>query len=568
MKVIKKVVKTSLVLALLGSTSVFAQNIAEAKKAIDAEQYQKAKASLKALTSAEAYFHLGNLYLLSGYTDSAKTVFNKGIVADAKNSLSYIGLGALDLRANNSAAAKANFEKAISQASRKDNDAYIYAAKAYIASPKPDYATAITYLEKAIAMDAKDAEAYLALGDAYRGQDKTSDAFSAYRNAYDANNNFLRAKIELGVINKRSQAWQESLNEFNGVLAINPSYAPAYRELAETYLRWANVATDTKDYDERIKKGLENYVKYMDLTDRSLESRMRYADFLILAKEYKKLEIEGLEMAKLDKTNPRIYRYLGYAAFENGNYPASIEAINTWMTKAGQDRLHPFDYLYLGKAQIKTGNITEGIKNLSKAVLDSTLLSDMEKSTAAQIKTGVTEQMSGIGKALFAEKKFSEAAQVYELSLNAPKPAVLDRFQVGFSQYFHYTRNVPDAEKSKNRAALVRADSAFNNVNKAVPTFALAYYYKGKVNQLLDDEKSPKGLAIPALEKFIELQGAVPAEKYTPATKSQMVDAAYIVGYYFRESNPTKAKEYFNKVLQLDPTHQNALQSLKSLASN
>ena len=569
---IKKVVKTSLAIALLASTSAFAQSVADAKQAIDAEQYQKANRTLKGLIAskpaeAENYFYLGNVYLLSDYPDSAKAVFNKGVAADAKYPLNYVGLGALALRANNTALAQENFKKAIDEAHRKDNDPYIYIAKAYINAPKPDYAAAITNLEKAIAMEDKDAEAYLALGDEYRGQDKTSEAFSAYRSAYDLNKNLLRAKIELGVINKRAQAWQESIDEFNSVLTANPNYAPAYRELAETYLRWANTSTETADYQTRIKQGLDNYVKYMDLTDRSLESRMRYADFLILAKDYKTLEKEAQEMAKLDNTNPRIYRYLGYSAYENGNYPASIEAINKWMSKAEKDRLHPFDYLYLGKAQIKTGAEAEGIKNLTKAVLDSTLLADMEPGQATTIKTAVTEQMSEIGKSLFTAKKYNEAAQVYELALHAPKPSVTDRFYIGYAHYFHYAVTVPDAEKSQHRASLVRADSAFNNVSKVVPDYALAYIYRARVNKLMDNEQNPQGLAVPHYEKFVEVQSAIPADKWTEYNKKDLVESYNYLANYYSKNNTSKSRELLKKTLEIDPSNEYATAALKALAS-
>jgi hypothetical protein len=40
-----------------------------------------------------------------------------------------------------------------------------------------------------------------------------------------------------------------------------------------------------------MKKAIDNYEKYMSLTDYSLNSRMRHADFLILVKDYKALEI-------------------------------------------------------------------------------------------------------------------------------------------------------------------------------------------------------------------------------------------------------------------------------------
>jgi tetratricopeptide (TPR) repeat protein len=554
MKVIKKVVKTSLVLAMLGTTSVFAQNITEAKKAIDAEQYQKAKSSLKSLAAsqptAEVYFHLGNLYL-SDYPDSAKAAFNKGIATDSKNSLNYIGLGALDLAGSNSSAAKANFDKAIAQAARKDNDPYIYVAKAYISAPKPDYAAAISHLEKAIAMDAKDAEAYLALGDAYRGQEKISEAFSAYRSAYDLNKNLLRAKIELGVINKRAQAWQESLDEFNKVLAINPNYAPAYREIAETYNRWAQKATDIKDWEARNQQALTSYIKYMDMTDRSLESRMRYADFLILAKDYKTLEREAQEMAKLDETNPRIYRYLGYSAFENGNTQAAVQSINDFIAKAGADRAIPLDYVYLAKAQLKSGDITNAVNNLKKA-------SELDIN-----KTTPVEGLSVIAKDLYTAKKYDLAAQVYDFTQSAPNAATIDYYWQGNSYYYDYqSKDLAKANPSKD--LLVKADSSYSRFLQRSPTTESVWLMKAKVNQKYDTNDQ-KALARDPYLKYIELVTAKP--ELVEKNKANLIDAYYYLGFTSVKSDPNKAREYFNKVLQLDPTHANAQQALKSLAS-
>jgi hypothetical protein len=45
--------------------------------------------------------------------------------------------------------------------------------------------------------------------------------------------------------------------------------------------------------DEYMKQALSYYEKYMTLTDYSLDSRMRHADFLVVAKDYKALEIEA-----------------------------------------------------------------------------------------------------------------------------------------------------------------------------------------------------------------------------------------------------------------------------------
>src|ERR1700748_1690384 len=99
MKMISKIAGAGLGLMFVGS-SVFAQSLADAKKAIDAEQYQKAKSMLKNLTVTQAdkdenYFYLGWVYIKQEYLDSAKTVFNKGIAVNPKSALNFVGIGAV-----------------------------------------------------------------------------------------------------------------------------------------------------------------------------------------------------------------------------------------------------------------------------------------------------------------------------------------------------------------------------------------------------------------------------------------------------------------------------------------
>ena len=74
-------------LALVASASVAkAQDIKEAKKAIDAEQFQKAKSLLKSIIKAkpsdgEANFVLGNVYLNQTIVDSAKIYYANGLAS-------------------------------------------------------------------------------------------------------------------------------------------------------------------------------------------------------------------------------------------------------------------------------------------------------------------------------------------------------------------------------------------------------------------------------------------------------------------------------------------------------
>src|SRR5476649_418947 len=189
MKMISKIARVALGLVFVGS-SVFAQSLNDAKKTIDAEQYQKAKSMLKNLTVTqptkdENFFYLGWVYLKQDYADSAKVAFNQGLAANPKSALNVAGLGAIDLLDNNTSSASANFDKAMVLAG-KDTKPYVYIGKSYLLGKKPIAAAhstaAIAVLEKAKTLGgknpSKDTELFLTLGDAYSASGDANHAYT------------------------------------------------------------------------------------------------------------------------------------------------------------------------------------------------------------------------------------------------------------------------------------------------------------------------------------------------------------------------------------------------------
>ena len=112
--------------ALLASTfTTQAQDLEPAKKAIDAEQFEKAKGLLKSIIQAKpsngkATFLLGNIYLKQNIADSAAIYFQKGLTASESARLNHIGLGQMDLDANNQAAAQAKFDMVMKDLKKKE----------------------------------------------------------------------------------------------------------------------------------------------------------------------------------------------------------------------------------------------------------------------------------------------------------------------------------------------------------------------------------------------------------------------------------------------------------------
>lgn len=543
MKMINKAAMTISGLAML-SSSVFAQSLADARKAIDAEQYQKAESMLKNLTQTQStkdenYFYLGWLYLKTDYPDSAKATFTKGISVNPKSALNYAGLGAVDIVNNNTSSAKSNFDKAVAATDKKDTEPYVYIGKAYLLGQKPDANAAIQTLQKGVAANPKEKnpELYAALGDAFRSQLKNTDAYDNYSQALAINPKMVSAIVATGVIWKQANNFEDSEKEYRRALSIDANYGPAYRELAETYLRWGKSSSQAVSV-EKYSKAVDFYKKYLDLTDRSIDSRMRYAAFLVYAQDYKALEQETNEIAKVaPKNNLLVYRYLGYSAYENKNYQAGLDALNKFISQADPNRVIPMDYLYLGRLQIASGQDSVGINTLRKSL---------------QLDTTQVDIYGEIAKSLYHQKKYTQAGDAYaEVTQKGGRSVKLtDYFYEGLSYYFGYDLKKPDAD------LLIKADSAFSYVNQKSPTYADAYLYRAYVNDLKEkDRNSIEGFAKPFYDKYIEVvttKGA-PDDK----TKKNLATAyAYMGTYYqYKEKDDAKASESFSKARENDPTN-------------
>lgn len=85
--------KLFLSLLLAGTIgSVSAQSLKDAKEAMTAEQYDKAKDMLQRLVEKKAkdgenYFYLGKIHLINDKVDSAAYVFNQGLTNAPKEQL-------------------------------------------------------------------------------------------------------------------------------------------------------------------------------------------------------------------------------------------------------------------------------------------------------------------------------------------------------------------------------------------------------------------------------------------------------------------------------------------------
>lgn len=550
---------------MLLSSSVFAQSLADAKKAIDAEQFQKAKSMLKNLlvtqpTKDENYFYLGWVYLKQDYADSAKAVFQKGLAVNPKSALNYAGLGIVARLDKNPTAAISNFNQAMALAG-KDSKPYVYIAKGYLlpeSNGKVSQANAASALEvlnkgnavsatkskdKNAAASSTDPELFMTMGEADRLLMKSDDAYTNFSTAQTLDPKSPAVYVALGTLWKYADNFEDAEKQFQQALSLDPNYGPAYREWAETDLRWAQ--SNPAKASEKVKEAAEQYKKYITLTDYSPESQMRYADFLIQAGDFKTLQQVAADLAKSANSNLRVHRYLGYAAYENKDYPAGLTAMNNWVSKADPKRVIPRDYLYLGRLQLKSGQDSMGIKTLHKAL---------------ELDTTQVDVYGEIAASLYSKKKYKEAGDAYATFISKSRKATLnDYLHEGVSYYFAFDANKPDT------TLLTKADSAFSYIqHKTTTPIPTVVLYRAYVNDAKDaDRNNIKGLAKPYYEQYIALITAKPTP--TDEEKKNLANAYdYLGSYYeYKEKDQTKAAEYFGKAREVDPNNKQALDYFK-----
>jgi tetratricopeptide (TPR) repeat protein len=126
------------------------------------------------------------------------------------------------------------------------------------------------------------------------------------------------------------------------------------------------------------------------------------------------------------------------------------------------------------------------------------------------------------------------------------KPTAQDYYAIGRAYYF--TRQFTEA------------DAAFLKLIELQPNMSVGYLWEARTKSNLDPE-SEEGLARPYYEKLIE-KASVNPEK----GKQDLIEAYSYLGYYhFIKAENALARDYWAKVIALNPNDEKAKEALKAL---
>jgi tetratricopeptide (TPR) repeat protein len=609
------ILRPGLILAVFLTVFAFnlqAQDLTSAILLTRSEQYDKAEAMFQQLiqkepTNSKNYFYLGENYLLDYFADTisnsltvsaklAKEVYQKGVNANPNDPLNYIGLAKVayysgdDKTAGEMRAKAKSFLLPYKNIKKINPPAKDYAfalakiAESYIKDDKVDTTIALPLIREAIKIDNKSKDIYLIAGDVYILVNDGSNAISNYKLAQFADPQSPTANMKIGNIYVKAKALQAAIPYYEEAISLNANYAPAYRELGQLY-----------SLAGRFEQSKEYFKKYLDLTKGNIPAKIRYVNSLFYSKEYDEVIKNVEEIFAIDQSRTYMNRIAGYSCYEKNppDYDKALAYMETLFKTVAPDRIIKKDYHYMARILLKKN------QNYPKMVDELSLLNaqlEKEKSRLpmvtnaaekAKLKTSVdnltvkaTSLETEVAKAdVEVDRAFIEYSKV--LNYNPQDRNLLNEIANACYNFKRYEGAAKTWSKlidpsNDNAEDLMRigrayyngqkyktADSIFNLVVVKSPNYVSAYQWIARTYSKMDPD-SKLWLAKPKFEKLIEV-----AKADSLKNDSEMLEAmGYLSYYYMMNDNYGKAKEYYTRIINLNPaSKENKIRGYSGLGS-
>ncbi|HEY5966922.1 MAG TPA: tetratricopeptide repeat protein [Chitinophagaceae bacterium] len=504
--------------------SALAQDINNAEDLLYYKRFESAEKLLNQILKNDSS-NAAAWYLLSEVNDYDIEIDLKNSLQNAPTNVKddpyfLIATGKILLDESKKPEAEKYFEQALEKTKYKKPEILLAVAKVQIASENGDANQAIDLLNRAIKKDKHNPQLYTELGKAYRKLNNGTEAFKAFRQAIETNKNFAEAYYLTGMIFRTQNNSDLYLEYFNKAIEADPNYAPAYYQLYYHYY-FRNVNT-AKEYLE----------KYIALSDHKIENDYDYTDILYLTKNYK----QAIDLAKKlietdkEKTPARIYKLIAYSYQETGDRPNAFDYIHQYFGAAP-------DSIFIAKDFILVADLYAEKQKIDSAIFFYSVGTELEKDSASLIKYYKT--LADLSK---QQKDYTERAKwLGKYYVANQKSTNVDLFNWGLSWF-----QAGNYQKS---------DSVFSMYVYKYPTQVFGYYWRGRSSAAIDSTME-LGLAVPHYSKVVEI-----GELDTTAnSKRQLIESyGYLAGYEVNQNkNYSKAIEYFEKLLQLDPDNEQA----------
>lgn len=543
----KKILFSFLALAMSFSIAV-AQSIDEGIQAVYYSKFNTAKNIFQQIVNKEpgntqAIYWLGqtmiqNLAMPDG-PQQARALYEKALAANPSDPWLLVGMGNTDyLVTKDKNAAKQRFEQAIKITSDKSkkrdkgkNLAEIYTAIGRASShgdgDQGDPAYVIPLLEQAMQLDDSNPYSGIYLGMNYlkQGGENGGKAYQAYNTAFTRNPGFALAPYRIGVM-YQSQANYQAMNEwYQKAISADPNFAAPYLTYFE-YFRENDV--------NKAKEFLDQFVR---VAEQSCDTKYFQADFSYVSGKYQEAINQAQQMLNSEcRSYPDVNMLLAKSYHRLGQSDKAAAAVDAYFKVAPASSIHGQDYASAGYIlKEDSTKAMRAVEYLKKAY---------EMDTAVYLRERYIDSISvAYDKANKPAEKFQWLKGIY-----AGKK-ISDKGMVSYA----------DAAFKAGQYKL--SDSLYTILKSKYPEDMFAYYY---LQQSALAQDSTKELALPHIKNFI----AYLEPRINEASNKQtLIYEYYLLGDYYANTKKdyANARDYFAKIVALDPENAGAKQAVEQL---
>lgn len=540
--------KGILTLCLAGfAMSAAAQTHVEGAEYYKADQFDNAKELLlRSLNNAGtdksvSDYYLGMIALREKKNSEAQKYFDQGIQANPENGYNYVGAGTLALLNGNTKEAERLFKEGESKA-KKDPSIQIAIARAYdMADPVANEKQITKRVEKARKQNMQNPDIYIFEGDQAAEKKDWGDAGAKYEMAANYNANASDAYVKYANLFTMVNP-PYAIDMLKKLLSVNPNSALGQRELANAYY-------NAKDY----KNAATEYGKYVQNPSHFKQDENRYAFLLFYGGDYQKGYDYASQLLKADPSNftAQRYQFMNAAQLESMKeqlLPMAEALYQAHKSNPAANKFAAIDFTLIADELAKAKRADEAVAVLEEAIAEMPDNATFNKDLAMKYV-----DMNNITKA-------AEAFRGYVAKTE--EPGYNDYNQQATFSFYAAVENKENPEKAK---ALF--DEVLANADKMASI--LPDNYKPKMlqgdvaKQTAANEDDAALAAQPKYEEAVALLEASPdPSRYARDAKTLYM---YLGNYYIKKDDVAKAKEYYNKFLQLDPDNEPVRKYVDSL---
>jgi tetratricopeptide (TPR) repeat protein len=508
--------------ALTASALTFqvkAQSVTVGEKWVNYGKLESATKTLTPLAASDALanYYLGIAQLESDNLAAAKATFGK--FADEYHN--QAGMARVLFAEGKKDDATRMLLAITDKAKKKEWEKYKTAADAITYSTGGNITDAITWYNKAIEVNGGDANTLIALGDAYlKTSDGGGNAMSSFEKAVEKGGNNSLAYSKIGDLWYRARNYKLALENYQKAKESDPSNPLPYKSLANAYHRAGN-----------FDLALTNIKSFLDLSDKSVDDELQYADLLFLTKNYSEAQSKIQELLDKKVEKPYLYRLVAYSAFETNDVTKAFENMKKFYAKQPASKIITEDYVYSGKifsalAAIDTVN-AKSHSDSAEYYFNKVITADTSKD-----KRDLYLQVAGASR---DAKNYAKTAFWYnKIVQESPTANAEDYFYAGYWAFV-----------SKDYTA---ASNTFKAMAAKYPEEGSALLWQAKVAATVDSDGKTGGAVQPYKDWL-----AFAKEGYSPKPADQMAAYQYLAYYYYNSKNQTDAMVWVNKILEQDP---------------